>query len=549
MRFAILSCAVALVACESTPMVPGAALERITANGLARDIQVLASDSFGGRGPSSPGEVKTVAYLIARFQSMGLEPGNGDSWTQDVPLVSINAVRTGPLVTRGGGRVERFAFGPQYVAWTKRVVESSALEASEFVFVGYGIVAPEYAWDDYVGLDVRGKTVIILVNDPGFATQDSTLFTGNAMTYYGRWTYKFEEAARQGAAGAFVVHETAPAAYGWNVVESSWTGPQFDLERPDGNASRVAVEGWLSHEAALAIFAQSGAEYEQLKARAAQRGFRPVSLGTTATLSLGNAIERSRSQNVVARLPGGAARDEYVLYTAHWDHLGTDPTATGDGIYNGAVDNATGTAALLSIAHAYAALGTPPRRSVLFLAVTAEEQGLLGSAHFGAEPTVPLRQIVAAINMDGMNVNGPMRDVMVIGYGKSELDAMVEQAAAVDNRVVIPDTEPEKGYYYRSDHFSLAKYGVPAVYADAGIDHVEHGPEWTRARTDAYRLERYHQPSDEYDPTWDLTGLAQDARLLLRVGYRLAVGGEWPNWHPGTEFRAARDAMAPGRAP
>jgi len=541
--------ALVLSACERGPVVPGAALERIGAEGLRQDIQVLASDSFGGRGPASPGEEATIAYLTSRFRDLGLEPGNGDSWTQDVPLVSINATRTESLTTRGGGRVERFAFGTDYVAWTKRVVPDVALDASEMVFVGYGVVAPEYDWNDYAGIDVRGKTVVMLVNDPGYATQDTALFTGNAMTYYGRWTYKFEEAARQGAVGALVVHETAPAAYGWDVVRNSWTGPQFDLERPDGNASRVAVEGWLTVETARAIFAQAGADYDQLRDRAATRGFQPIALATTASVAIGNTIIRSRSRNVVARVSGTGAADEYVLYMAHWDHLGTDPTATGDGIYNGAVDNATGTAALLALAGAYASLGTHPRRSVLFLAVTAEEQGLLGSAYYGSNPTVPLRQIVAAINMDALNVLGPMRDVTVVGYGKSELDGIVEDAAAAVNRTVIPDGEPEKGYYYRSDHFSLAKYGVPAVYVDAGTDHMVRGREWTREQTDAYRVERYHQPGDEYDPDWDLTGLVEDVRLLFRVGFRLAAGREWPNWNEGTEFRAARDAMAPGRAP
>ena len=534
-----------VLACESGPVVPGAALERITPQELSGDIQVLAADSLGGRGPSSPGEDKTVRFMTSRFQSMGLEPGNGDSWTQEVPLVSINATRTGPLSTRGGGTVERFTFGDQYVAWTKRVVPTVNLDASDLVFVGYGIVAPEYDWNDYAGLDVRGKTVVILVNDPGFATGDSALFTGHAMTYYGRWTYKYEEAARQGAAGALIVHETAPAAYGWDVVRNSWTGPQFDLERPDGNASRVAVEGWITLDAARTIFRQAGADYDQLRDRASQRGFQPVDLGVSASVSIGNTIERSKSHNVIARLPGTGAPDEYVLYMAHWDHLGTDPNATGDGIYNGAVDNGTGSAALLALADAFSHLGTRPRRSVLFLSVTAEEQGLLGSAYFGANPTVPLRQIAAAINMDAMNVTGPTHDVTVIGYGKSDLDALVEQAAADQGRVVRPDGEPEKGYYYRSDHFSLAKYGVPAVYVDAGVDNVEHGEAWGRAQAADYNQHRYHQPSDEFDPNWDLSGLTQDVRLLFRVGYRVATGSDWPNWHEGTEFRAARDAMRP----
>jgi Zn-dependent M28 family amino/carboxypeptidase len=485
-----------------------------------------------------------MTYLQAEFTRLGLEPGNDGSWYQDVPLVR-SAVQGAPELTiRGsGGAPARFTFGSDWVGFSKRVVERAEVSNAEVVFVGYGVVAPEFGWNDYEGLDVQGKTVVILVNDPGFATQDTALFRGRSMTYYGRWTYKFEEAARQGAAGALIVHETEPAAYGWDVVRNSWTGPQFSLAAEDGNLGRVAVEGWIQLETARAIFQVAGQEYEALKARAAQRGFRAVPLGVTASARLSLETVRSTSRNFLARLRGTDRADEYVIYMAHWDHFGTDTTREGDQIFNGAVDNATGTAGLIEMAEAFTALSTPPSRSVLFVAVTAEEQGLLGSQYYGTRPVVPLAKTVAAINMDAMNTDGRMRDVTVIGYGNSELDDYVIAAAESQGRVVRPDPEPEKGYYYRSDHFSLAKVGVPAVYVDQGIDHVEHGEAWTQQRQADYRAHRYHQPADEYDPSWDLSGLVEDLRVLFHVGFRIASGRDVPNWREGTEFKAIRDQM------
>jgi Zn-dependent M28 family amino/carboxypeptidase len=543
-----LTVAVALVpvlaGCAGGDLVPGAALESITAADLAPRIAVLASDSLAGRGPSSVGEDRTMTYLQAEFTRLGLEPGNDGSWYQDVPLVR-SAVQGAPELTiRGsGGAPARFTFGSDWVGFSKRVVERAEVSNAEVVFVGYGVVAPEFGWNDYEGLDVQGKTVVILVNDPGFATQDTALFRGRSMTYYGRWTYKFEEAARQGAAGALIVHETEPAAYGWDVVRNSWTGPQFSLAAEDGNLGRVAVEGWIQLETARAIFQVAGQDYEALKARAAQRGFRAVPLGVTASARLSLETVRSTSRNFLARLRGTDRADEYVIYMAHWDHFGTDTTREGDQIFNGAVDNATGTAGLIEMAEAFTRLSTPPSRSVLFVAVTAEEQGLLGSQYYGTRPVVPLAKTVAAINMDAMNTDGRMRDITVIGYGNSELDDYVVAAAESQGRVVRPDPEPEKGYYYRSDHFSLAKVGVPAVYVDQGIDHVEHGEAWTQQRQADYRAQRYHQPADEYDPSWDLSGLVEDLRVLFHVGFRIAAGRDVPNWREGTEFKAIRDQM------
>ena len=533
--------------CSGEPVVPGAALESITAEDLAPRIAALASDEFGGRAPSSEGETRTLAYLREEFSRLGLEPGNDTSYFQEVPLIK-STVTPGPaLVVRGNDQTARFAYADDYVGGTLRVVDETRLDGSELVFVGYGIVAPEYDWNDYADVDARGKTVVVLVNDPGFATQDTALFRGNAMTYYGRWTYKYEEAARQGADGVLIVHETAPAAYGWDVVRNGWTGPQFMLETPDGNMSRAAVEGWISYEAAQSIFVMGGHDYESLKGRAATPGFTAVPLGVTASVRLENTIERSRSYNVLARVPGTDRADEYVVYMAHWDHLGTDPLIAGDGIYNGARDNATGTAALLELAEAFQALSTRPSRSVLFLATTAEEQGLLGSQHYVLNPVVSLDRTVAALNLDAMNFFGPTRDVTVVGYGNSELDDYAQRAAEEQGRYLRPDAEPEKGFYYRSDHFPFAKLGVPALYLDPGVEAVDGGEARGREQLDAYTANRYHQPTDEMDETWDLSGMAEDLRLLFRIGYRLANTGVFPNWREGTEFRAARDALMGAR--
>ncbi len=535
--------AVSVGACGGGDAALERALATITAEDLAADIQTLASDEFEGRGPSSPGETKTIAFLEAEFRKLGLEPGNGDSFFQAVPLVAITASPSAVLDIRGARGRHRLSYGNDFMAWTKRVVPRSEIANSPLVFVGYGTVAPEYQWNDYEGLDVRGKTVVMLVNDPGFATQDDDLFNGNSMTYYGRWTYKFEEAARQGAAGALIVHETEPASYPWEVVSGSWSGPQFGLVADDDNMSRAAVEGWITVEAARTIFQSAGLDYESLKQQAATRAFEPVEMGMRASLRLDNTLERSTSNNVIAVLPGSERPDEYVFYMAHWDHFGRDASLSGDQIYNGAEDNASGTAGVLEIAEAFASLDPKPARSLVFLAVTAEEQGLLGSAYYASNPIFPPAQTVAAINLDVLNVRGRMRDISVVGYGNSELDDYLADAAATQDRYVRPDPQPQAGYYYRSDHFNFAKVGIPALYPDAGIDHIDFGEEWSRQQDAAYRTERYHKPTDEYDPDWDLTGAVDDLQLVFRIGYRLANESTFPNWREGTEFRSLRDAM------
>jgi Zn-dependent M28 family amino/carboxypeptidase len=523
------------------------AREAMGVDALAQTIQDLAADSMEGRAPSSWGEERTVGYLKRQFEALGLEPGDGDSWFQNVSLVSIEADPDVRAVIRGRGTVNRLEFGTDLVALTERVVERVGLEESELVFAGYGIVAPEHEWNDYEGLDVRGKTVVVLVNDPGYATGDTALFNGRSMTYYGRWTYKYEEAARQGAGGVLIVHQTGPAGYPWGVVETGWSGPQFLLDG-DEDQPLVAVQGWISEETARTVFAQARLDFDGRAAQAAEREFRAIPLGLTVSLELRNTIQRSSSRNVLARLPGAKRPAEHVIYMAHWDHLGRDPSIEGDQIYNGALDNASGTAGLVEIARAFAALSRAPDRSVLFLAVTAEEQGLLGSAHYAANPVFPLNETVAAINMDGLNIWGPTHDITVVGYGMSELDDVLAQAAAAQGRVLAPDPEPEKGYYFRSDHFEFAKLGVPSLYADPGIDDVAHGAEWARQQREAWVADRYHQPGDEFGPTWNLDGAVADLSLLFELGYRLASGNTWPNWREGTEFRSLRDEMMGGGA-
>ncbi len=514
----------------------------IDAVDLAQGIQDLSADSMGGRSPASWGEERTVRSLQEKFEALGLEPGNGISWMQDVPLVSLTADPDMGAVIQGRGTANRLQHASDFVAVTERVVEEISLDRSDLVFVGYGIVAPEFDWNDYEGVDVTGKTVVVLVNDPGYATGDDALFNGRSMTYYGRWTYKYEEAARQGADGVLIVHQTGPAGYPWAVVEAGWSGPQFMLAEK-GDASLVKVEGWLSEETARTVFAQARLDFDARAAQAATRDFTPYEMGLNLSLNLRNSIERSTSRNVFALLPGSERPEELVIYTAHWDHLGTDPSLGADSIYNGALDNASGTSGLVQMAGAFAALKKAPSRSVLFMAVTAEEQGLLGTAHYASHPVYPLDATVATVTMAGLHSWGPTSDLTIVGYGMSELDDVLQTAAEAAGRTLAPDTEPEKGHYFRSDHFEFAKRGVPSLYPDAGVQDLEHGEEWAREWREEYTRDHYHKPSDEYDPSWNLEGAVQDLRLMFSVGHSLATGEAWPNWREGTEFKALRDEM------
>ena len=530
-----------LPACAGSSEQSNTAEARIDVEGLAQGIRDLSADSMGGRAPASPGEERTIAWLVERFAGLGLDPGGADGgWTQEVALVSLDADPGAGATVRGRGTLHSLRHGEDYVAVSGSVVPELALNDSQLVFAGYGIVAPEVGWDDYAGLDVRGRTVVVLVNDPGFASGDER-FDGRAMTYYGRWTYKYEEAARQGAAGIMIVHQEGPAGYPWAVVRSGWSGPQFMLGS-DRGATEPVVQGWLSEETARTILRRESFDFDSLAAAAAQDGFTPVVLEQRISLSLRNDIEESVSRNVVARIPGRSRPDEHVVYMGHWDHLGTDPLLEGDSVYNGALDNASGTAGLVELAEAFMALPKKPERSIVIVALTAEEQGLLGSRYYTTNPAWPLRDAVAAINVDGLNVFGPTRDVVVIGYGRSELDSVLAAAAADRGRTLRPDDEPEKGYFFRSDHFEFAKRGVPSLFLDAGLDDLRYGEDWARARHEQYGAEHYHKPSDEYDPAWNLEGAVADLRLMFDVGLRLADGAEWPNWSEGSEFRAVRDS-------
>ena len=507
---------------------------------LRQRIATLASDEFEGRAPATSGGTKTRNYLVQEMKAIGLNPGNGDSYEQEVPLVELTAnPETSSFAVNG----QPLEYGPEVMFWTKKVTQNVSFDDSEMVFVGYGVVAPEYGWDDYAGLDVAGKTVVMLVNDPGYATQNPDLFNGRSMTYYGRWTYKFEEAARQGAAAAIVIHQTAPASYGWGVVSGSWSGPQLDLERPDAGASRVPLEGWVQESVARDWFTRAGLDFDaQIKA-ASSGSFKPAILsGLTANGEINNTIRRSNSANVVGVIPGTTRPDEYILYMGHWDHLGT-AEGSGDVVSNGAVDNATGTAGILSIAEAFLGNSKQPERSVMFLAVTAEESGLLGSAYFGESPLVPFKNIVGGINIDAILPTPLTKDIIVIGHGSSELEDLMELAAAERGLYLRPDAEPEKGFFYRSDHISLSKKGVPMIYSDSGIDFVEGGEAAGLAFSAGYTKDHYHKPSDEYSPDWDMSGMVQSLELFYETGAMMAYTDVWPNWYEGNEFRAIRDAQ------
>ncbi|MEZ4457088.1 MAG: M28 family metallopeptidase [Gemmatimonadales bacterium] len=535
----------------SRPTVPAPASAALSGDRLLQDIKTLASDEFLGRGPGTEGEERTVAFLEAQFKEIGLEPGNPDgTWIQKVPLVGITPDPRTSLVVRKGGATRTLKFKDDVVAWTKHVAPEASIDNSEMVFVGYGIEAPEYSWDDYKGLDVAGKTLVMLVNDPPIpdpndaAALDSTVFGGKAMTYYGRWTYKYEQGMKHRAAAVLIVHETGPAGYPFAVVQGK-TGEQFDLVTPDKNLSRSPIEGWITLDQAQAIFRMAGQDFEQLKARAASREFAPVPLGVTASMTIKNTLRTVDSRNVVAKLPGSdpAHADEYVIYDAHWDHFGVGDPVDGDSIYNGALDNASGTAALLSLARAFKALPTAPKRSILFLAVTAEEQGLLGSQYYSVTPLYPLAKTAANINIDGLNLAGRTSDVTVIGLGASELDDYIRSAASMQERTIRPDPEPEKGYYYRSDHFNFAKEGVPALYAESGVDYLGKPSDYGLKVREQYVADDYHKPSDEVKPDWVMDGAVEDIRLLLTVGYWVAQADKFPEWRPGSEFRAIREKM------
>ncbi len=509
-----------------------AVYDAITAERFREPLKTLASDEFEGRLPTTMGEEKTLAFLTSEFKKAGFQPGNGDSFLQEVALMEITANPDMQLQIGDN----QFAYKEDMVASSKHEKPEVTLNDSELVFVGYGVNAPEYNWNDYEGLDVKGKTVVILVNDPGFENPDSGKFQGTTMTYYGRWSYKYEEASRQGAAGALIVHETAPASYGWSVVANSWSGPQYGLVSKDGGASRVSVEGWLTLDAAKKVFSDAGLDFEKEKANAMQGPYSKA-MDITASVTVKNEFEKSKSHNFIATLPGAELPDEHIIYTAHWDHLGKDESLEGDQIYNGAHDNATGTAAAIVMANAFAELSSAPKRSVTFLIVTAEEQGLLGSKYYADNPVIPIDKTVANINMDAMNVLGKTKDVAVVGMGKSQMETYLEKAAKRQGRHLTQEDRPEAGYYYRSDHFSFAKQGVPALYAEGGTEPYDEDTAKYRKRMNVIVTGCYHQVCDQYRDNWDLSGIAQDTQMLFEVGYDVANAADWPAWNEQSEFQ------------
>lgn len=550
-RTALLAAAaLSLSACGEVPAsetdtsldIPEVAEGDISEDTMKEITKTLSSDEFEGRMPGTAGEEKTVALLTERFEAAGLEPGNNGSWVQDVPLVEITGRDFAPLTIKGDGVDLSYDFGEDWVGVTYREDAATTLANSEMVFVGYGINAPERGWNDYEGVDVKGKTVVVLVNDPDYETPGlEGPFNGRAMTYYGRWSYKYEEAARQGAAGVLIVHDTEPASYGWNVVESSWSGPQAYAQRGEDAPPLTTMNGWVQKEVAREILKAAGQDLDALSAAAKKKGFEAVPLGLSASTDFENDIRTFASKNVIGILPGSERPDEYVIHTAHWDHLGRCTAAPdGDDICNGAVDNATGTAALVALAEAHAKAGAP-KRTLVFLAVTAEESGLLGAHYYAQNPVFPLSQTVGGINMDAFLIAGPSRDVVVVGPGKSQLDQFLDSALTADGRTATPNPNPEAGYYYRSDHFAFAKRGVPMLYVDGGEDLVEGGKEAGAAVAADYRENRYHGPKDEYDENWDWSGVMADLQLFYRIGRSLAESGSWPNWVEGDEFRAIRD--------
>lgn len=532
------------VSCNLNDKNPEQALDSITADDMKGYISVLASDDFQGRAPSTPGEEKTINYLAEQFRQMGLKPANGESFFQEVSLVEITPDISTTLKISGGKGNMNLVFSDDFIGGTPQTADLIQVDKSEIIFIGYGINAPESDWNDYAGLDLKGKTVLMLVNDPGYATSDSSLFRGKEMTIYGRWTWKFEEAARQGATAALIIHETGAASYPWGVVQNSWSMPSSYLADDELSRSELQFQGWVTTECAQKLFESAGLDYGQLTASAAKRGFKPVKMNLDASISFKNKVEQTKSNNVAALWPGSDRADEYIIYTAHWDHFGINPAFKEDSILNGAVDNATGTAALLEIARAFTRLPERQDRSILFLAVTCEEQGLLGSQFYAEHPLFPLDKTVGAINMDGLNITGKTKDMTIIGLGNSMLDDYAVEVLKKQGRYVNPDPTPEKGSYFRSDHFNFAKVGVPALYLSKGFDNIEHGKEWGLAEAERWNMTNYHKPADNYEPgIWRFDGMIEDIRTYFEVGYNLSVTKDFPEWNPGSPFKVIREEM------
>lgn len=517
-------------------------LAAFTVNGLEQHLKTLASDDFMGRMPFTEGEKKTLAYLEKQLKQLGIEPGNDTSYLQEVPLVNITATAAPAMTVKSKKGSFTLEGLKDYVIWTERTDEKIELSDVELVFAGFGIVAPEYNWNDYEGLDVKDKVVLVMVNDPGFGSGDSTRFKGNTMTYYGRWTYKFEEAARQGAKGVLIIHDDVPAGYGFWIVQNNWNTSRLYLDKRATNPYFCATVGWVSNPAAKKLFDAAGIDWATTVSAARKPGFKaiPMSLKLSTTLSVRATYDKS--YNVVGKITGAKQPEEYIIYSTHWDHLGIGkPDERGDTIYNGALDNASGTAGILELAKAFKSVKTKPNRTLVFLIVTAEEQNLLGSAHYAANPIYPVEKTAANINIDGINPYGKMKDIVVIGIGQSDLEDYLNEEAKAVGRYTAPEPNPVAGYYFRSDHFSFAKVGIPALYTGTGIDHTEKGSDYGKQLQDDYVAKYYHKPSDEYDTArWNLEGAVEDLKLLFNVGKRLSLETTWPQWKSTSEFKAIR---------
>lgn len=517
--------------------VDSVSINAINKEGFTKYIGALASDSFQGRKPFSKGETLSINYIRDQFKELKLSPGNDSSYFQDVPMVEITS-SPGSLQITGAKGSLTLNYLNDFVAVSRHEVPAVDIKASEMVFAGFGIKAPEYGWDDYQGLDVKGKTVIVMVNDPGF--YDTTLFKGKTMTYYGRWTYKYEEAARQGAAALIIIHDTPPASYPWTVVRSSFSGSKLYLKADDKGSNRAQAEAWITTDAASNIFKLAG-QSTDLLAKAKMKGFKPVDLHLHASLSMTNKIKYAMSHNVIAKIDGSVHPNEYIIYSAHWDHLGIGEAVKGDSIYNGAVDNASGVAAILEVAKAFT-LGKQPERTIVFIAVTSEEQGLLGSEYYALHPVYAVKKTVADINIDALSAFGTTKDISVIGYGQSNLDEYLAIAARKQGRVIKKEPNPSAGAFFRSDHFNFAKVGIPSLYTEGGIDSRAHGAVWGKAQSDDYTANRYHQASDNFEPAkWDFGGMIEDTRLMFDVGHTLANERNFPSWKAGSEFKVIRE--------
>ncbi len=532
-----------LFSCKPDGFNPNDGLDAFTVEGLEKHLKTLASDEFMGRLPFSEGERKTLAYLESQFRNIGLEPGNGSSFLQEVPMVEITAAPAPTMSVQSSKGNFTLEGHKDYVIWTERTDEQIELDNEDLVFAGYGIVAPEYSWDDFAGADVKDKVIVVLVNDPGFGSDNPSLFKGNTMTYYGRWTYKFEEAARQGAKGVLIIHDDVPAGYGFWVVQNNWKAPRLYLDERGKNIYHCATIGWVTQSAAKKLFEAAGMDWAENINAARKPGFTAKPMNLKISTSLSVKARYDKSYNVIGKITGTRQPDEYIIYSSHWDHLGIGkPDAEGDSIYNGALDNASGTAGLLELAKAFKSMKAKPYRTIVFLAVTAEEQGLWGSEYYAQNPVYPKEKTVANINMDGLNPYGKMKDIVVVGMGQSELEDYLKAEAEAVGRYLSPEPNPVAGYYFRSDHFCFAKVGIPALYTNTGIDHVEKGKEYGQQLQEEYVAKYYHKPSDEYDPSrWNLEGAVDDLKLLFNTGKRLAFENTWPQWKEGSEFKAVRE--------